>query len=188
MPRAGSWARIIINFQSQAGAGRSRRKRYDSVPKTHVTLPAGDYLRPVTFGYLARYLVTYYNVTSNNADLGNGAGGAGDCDLQPLFFVPFSIGPGDRVRLPGTPGNPFFSRKRLVVTDARATSFRTMPLKPRLPSPGLQPSVLRLHLSTRVSEIQTCERTDIHGRNAFVVPGATNQVNRRYFVRRKRDL
>jgi hypothetical protein len=40
----------------------------------------------LTFGYLAGYLRVLYNVTSNNADLGNGADGAGDCNPQPLFF------------------------------------------------------------------------------------------------------
>ena len=40
----------------------------------------------VTFGYLAGYLRVLYNLTSNNADLGNGADGAGDCNPQPLFF------------------------------------------------------------------------------------------------------
>jgi hypothetical protein len=43
----------------------------------------------MTLGYLAGYLRVLYNVTSNNADLGNGADGTGDCDPQPLFFARF---------------------------------------------------------------------------------------------------
>jgi hypothetical protein len=121
----GNPALIFARRHLQADKGP---RRHDSVPSTHVTLRVVDYLRPMTFGYLARYLVTYYNVTSNNADLGNGAAGAGDCDLQPLFFDLFRFVPKSGPSSPALPEALFLQETRSVA-DTPATSFRIIPLE-----------------------------------------------------------